>query len=552
MIGRVEGDVWAGSEPDSDDDCSRFERPSGDIQEDFENVWTSDAILGLPVNSSAIQTRLSQVLIAWKSADGETVPKKLLLLLEHTYSSPNIHQAALKGSDAAKTAFLARAAAEDGFALGLATIDCRLAGIANDEWGHPRTGVDFEEVQDDTITIENLVDMSGRLLEAAVEFYDCETVPAELADDIVDGRHHREEYEPRTGFDPGTLQRWYRRSVLAIWPERSQISTRYRGPAGFSRALVALKGSVLKTQTPAVDRALFDTVLYHPNRVDGQAAQVCARIACQWRDAELWCKTIQSFADGHGVDVLPGDMCLEAATVLGFNNVRAAFECMLCADQRTAARLEFLAKVYDWMRTRPPTARKKIAKEVEPWVAAQTQVVLAALKNPQRSECGPLVKAARRNGGIVFLQKFMLPHFLAAADNTFLVGFAAEVNKEGSFEQPFKGDVTRSLLASAIDKTEFFPAFWPPPDSPEMYSALGQQYARTCIRLGFSDLAGIVLKRISLALSACPKTAEASSFARKVAIPLSSFLTELQKADPRFANMPELEELRRRVVRIAY
>ncbi|GJE87369.1 2OG-Fe(II) oxygenase [Phanerochaete sordida] len=502
-----------------------------------------------------ISTRLSTVLATWQGAKGRRAPQKILYFLNHSYSHANFHAGALKGADAQKAAILASLAPQHEFALGLANVSCRLAGAADDEYGRGRGDVDFGEIQDSDITVEHFVDMAGNLLAPLLEFdEESETVPAELMDEIGRGPCEKENYEAYTGNEAGSLERWYRRSVLVIWPERNRAAMLHGGKAGFARAAAAVENSSSKKPSPA-ERTLIDVLLCHEYGDDAQVARLCAQAALKWKDVELWRKVVEHYAPKRGVDVLPIDMYLEAAKVLGFKHVKAAFERVLCADNRNTPRFNFLTAIEVWMSTRPPALRKKASKEVKPWLTIQRKVAVASLTKPDQSECTVLVSAARQLGGMEYLKDHMIPQLLSISDCSFLVKFARAIHEEASFEQPSKDELTRTLLATAIKRTTFYPPL-ELKDKSARYDmaqccALAPSYAEACVQIGHIDLANTIFTHFTGIATSHPKRKlTVQGFAADAMLPLVTVVLQGEDTMSKCMNTPEFLELRRTTVKL--
>lgn len=161
--------------------------------------------------------KLSRVLLAWKDGEDDAGPEKIVYLLDHKYSEANLKASALKGADAQKVAILQILAQRHGFGLGLANAHCRLSGPADDDGGgyyrrdrwrcyddededEDDEDVDFAEVESREMTIENFVDLNGRLISKLLDYEEeSETIPAELTEDVESGECDGQEYEGYMG-----------------------------------------------------------------------------------------------------------------------------------------------------------------------------------------------------------------------------------------------------------------------------------------------------------------------------------------------------------------
>ena len=85
----------------------------------------------LPATHAAVNA-IRHVLLSWKRANNDLVPRKILYLLDHQYSQANFKGGALKCVDAHRLAILESLAKELGFQLALARLECHLVGSAED------------------------------------------------------------------------------------------------------------------------------------------------------------------------------------------------------------------------------------------------------------------------------------------------------------------------------------------------------------------------------------------------------------------------------------
>jgi hypothetical protein len=152
---------------------------------------------------SATVTRLRHVLLSWKQ-NPDQVPDKIIYMLDHKYSQANLSGSALKSRDAHVFAILDNLAKEIGFCLGLASVEHRQTGYAEDNGGYAYRGrrgwwdggdddgdVDMAEVEEETTSVENLVNVDGKIIRKnPVDFDDeVETIPQ------LDGYFEGDDYD---------------------------------------------------------------------------------------------------------------------------------------------------------------------------------------------------------------------------------------------------------------------------------------------------------------------------------------------------------------------
>ncbi|KAL0565075.1 hypothetical protein V5O48_016954, partial [Marasmius crinis-equi] len=208
-----------------------------------------------PSISAQVETvnTLRHILLSWKQQESE--PEKIIYMLDHKYSRASLSASALKGKDAHIVGALDSLSKELGFCIGLAHIEHHESGTADDcgggYYGHRRRGyycaydeseeddgdVEMDEVLDTNTTVENLVDLEGKLISSKVDFDDLETIPANFNDYFEGASWDKQEYEGYQGNYGGTIDRFYRRSAVVIWPRW----TRLGNEKGDRRTLYALQ-----------------------------------------------------------------------------------------------------------------------------------------------------------------------------------------------------------------------------------------------------------------------------------------------------------------------
>ena len=138
-------------------------------------------------------------------------------MLDHKYSRASLSAAALKGKDAHIVAVLDSLSKELGLNLGIAHIEHSQSGQATDYGEHSHYGrrkrymcayddyddvdVEMEEVENRTTSVENLVDLDGKLISRYVTFDDeaSETIPANFNDYFEGEDWDDQEYEGYQG-----------------------------------------------------------------------------------------------------------------------------------------------------------------------------------------------------------------------------------------------------------------------------------------------------------------------------------------------------------------
>lgn len=168
-------------------------------------------------------------------------PSKLAVLLDHQYTEVGLTRDALKGIDRAKADVLFAAAAKAGFDafLALVTYWESGAGSPSDDggYGYHRRGWDneyeedssdggdgeyvMEEVFDSGLSAGHFSDAHGRPLAfGEIHLDDGEIVSKEP---IGDREPDKEDFEGYTGNAGMTLERWYHRAAIVMWPSESRF-----------------------------------------------------------------------------------------------------------------------------------------------------------------------------------------------------------------------------------------------------------------------------------------------------------------------------------------
>jgi hypothetical protein len=300
-------------------------------------------------------------------------PEKLVYLLDHDYTQRGIGWHRLKGADARRVAALRAAARrlDCEALLGLADIqeiwDCLEESGPWGYRGYHRTAYDYEvdeggdEDDEDPVAWHGNVPGRARgyrhsdlilneLIESGVELHDLldeSGEPAGLSPLGVDttelcftranddAEPFRSEYEPYMGNYGNTLDRWYRRAAVVLWPRERAFSIRGRGHPSWAIGEIArcLSGKALEEA-----RGLVRTLLPVWGRAAAAhgAKQLLSRtikVAGQLADPELAAGLLQPLSPAvlsrTSVSQLAG-----LTEAYGFTWSRALFEHWYERDRR--------------------------------------------------------------------------------------------------------------------------------------------------------------------------------------------------------------------------
>ncbi len=243
-------------------------------------------------------------------------PDRLVMLLDHQYTERGLRWSHLKGDDATRAETM-RAAAQ------LATCEIALAHADvhetrecyEDEPGWP--GGDWSEWDDDPaetsadLEVGDVIDSTVTITPTAgaARRFERNVEVAELAEvtPTVELAPYSSEYTGYMGNWGNTMDRWYRRAALVVWPRSREFAIRAKGdPSGALDELLADSGSI---ERPPSDRAeQVNTLLrFWPDAVrsDNDPALLprALLLAREVADADLATRLLEPFT----VDALAAD-----------------------------------------------------------------------------------------------------------------------------------------------------------------------------------------------------------------------------------------------------
>jgi hypothetical protein len=227
--------------------------------------------------------------------DDSDGPTRLVYLLDHEYTQRALSWARLKGSDASRAATV-RAAAEAAdceVALALAEVhETWSADEAEPSWHRGRgrywdeddeDGYDGDDSPDDyelqeliesTTSLDCWLDESDEAAPTSLIVSDdevCATTPT------ADLSPHESSYEGYMGNYGNTLDRWYRRAAIVLWPRRWAFAVRAEASPGWALDRLAdlvLAGDVAGAREGATTLASFWTIPANGQQLLGKALTV--------------------------------------------------------------------------------------------------------------------------------------------------------------------------------------------------------------------------------------------------------------------------------------
>ncbi len=213
-------------------------------------------------------TALSAILARWRGGgkasgipeDGKgRLATKLAILLDHKYTQAGLTFDALKGVDARRAALLCEAARQSRFDAYLCLVTCWQSGWAEAtcerpryRYGYPDEGLeddDYEmgELMDWSLAAEHFSDFNGHRLQLGeIQLDEGEVVSKE---GITHGEPDEEDVDGYTGNEGVTLERWYRRAAVILWPSENRFEVLCQ--AGVAAAVGGLEKMVRQWEETA-------------------------------------------------------------------------------------------------------------------------------------------------------------------------------------------------------------------------------------------------------------------------------------------------------------
>ncbi|KAL1736100.1 hypothetical protein EV714DRAFT_266946 [Schizophyllum commune] len=431
----------------------------------------------LPDTHTAVEA-LRHVLLSWKQTTNPDAPRKIIYLLDHKYSQANMKGCALKGLDAHKLAILQLLAKQHDFRLGLASLETSLSGYADDNgcsYGRSRYGrygyyedseedddedVDFAEVEETETKITNLIDLEGRMLQDELEFdaEGDECIPGDLTEAVQQGDHDGQDYEGYMGNGAGSLSRWYRRTVLVIWPKKFSLGLTFEDDIEDAiDTLVNVSEKPHKRERKLVNFLLGFAKARGGDNSD--IAQNLTHVSFMWSDRGLWVQAMEACGI-TGVETLSIDDVINVLGEFGMETVQPVLEKMMLAEKLNAHRFQFL----DDLETACSRLEGPVEGQLINWLAVQRKWALEHLQPPRVEDKQELLDIAYKHGGLPLLRDTFVPQLKTMPIPDFLASFATLLYAQKitpdtpEEEKTVLKQIVTDLLAAAISKVDFFAA----------------------------------------------------------------------------------------------
>lgn len=162
-------------------------------------------------------------------------PDRLVFLLDHQYTGRSLAWPHLKGVDATRAAVLRSAAQRAGCEMALAQAEIHETWDAFDSAPGDRRYRDWPDWDDnhDEVEVGDLIDSSITIVPAAgqkVSFYpDVEGTELVAVTPSVELAPYETEHTGYMGNWGNTMDRWYRRAAIVMWPQARSFAVRAKG-----------------------------------------------------------------------------------------------------------------------------------------------------------------------------------------------------------------------------------------------------------------------------------------------------------------------------------
>jgi hypothetical protein len=222
-------------------------------------------------------------------------PGRLVYLLDHEYTPRGLAWARLKGADASRVALLQAAAGRAGYEAVLALTDIKTThsavhaddghgywdggwddgdyNEAGEEYPADASGregeYDIDELIDSEVTVTHWTAPDGTGLEEASLHVDGTEVCASAPEG--DLTPYSSEYEGYMGNWGNTLDRWYHRAAVLVWPRQQAFANRAESSPGWALAEIAAMASAGDAQ--AAQAAAATLAPFWATALGGQAPE---------------------------------------------------------------------------------------------------------------------------------------------------------------------------------------------------------------------------------------------------------------------------------------
>lgn len=195
------------------------------------------------------------------------------------------------------------------------------------------------------------------------------------------------------GNEAGSLKRWYRRTVLLIWPSWSKYTIKHAAVNGFKKACE----DFLEVTDAKEQRGIAEHVLWKASSDPKLAAKTLCELANRLKDVGLWERAVKECAPRTALSTVDEQTKLWSIEHFGFDALKESFEIMLNHEKHSSKKLKFLnnlggAEPWEPLET---DAEREAAEHraVRTWAELKKEEVLKNLVKPTVGECSVLLKA---------------------------------------------------------------------------------------------------------------------------------------------------------------
>ncbi|KAG8921756.1 hypothetical protein FRC01_014908, partial [Tulasnella sp. 417] len=379
----------------------------------YNLIHTTTSLRPALSDASGPIQQIKHILLSWRqSLYAEESPQKIIYLLQHRYSQANCRGSAMKGTDAHVVAVLDSVSRELNFRVGLALVECHLSGAAEDEgygggwgrrgggWGRRRgwyddydeeddideENLEFAETYEKSMKIKGLVSLDGKLLKRELELMEededgegVEFIPADLREEVESGPHDKQEYEGYQGNGAGTLERWYRRTVLVLWPE--ELEEEILHGADYAKYALDKLASTTSTEPTEAEQKLLEYALTLPVRepsLNDKALQSVCAAACRWEALHLWFRAMRVCNGSASVGRLGKERYLQALMCFTPDAIIQWINQTLEKDPSNKSRLDLLDFLEENLKARNISIG---------WIGAARTTTIASLRPLAIADC---------------------------------------------------------------------------------------------------------------------------------------------------------------------
>lgn len=362
-------------------------------------------------------------------------PNRLVYLLDHEYTQRGLSWERLKGADAGRAALLRAAAGQAGCESVLALAQVKETWEAHpagdDPWGEYGYDEDedgdagedgdyvLQELVDDEITLGWWTGPDGTGGEPiSLRVYDYEVCASTASADLTP---YDSQYEGYMGNYGNTLDRWYRRAAVVVWPRERAFAA--RGEAGSRWALEELRVGIARGDLDrARDQAQSLAPFWKRTRPQPELLDCALRVAAGLDAAETAAMLLEPFRPGALSPEHAGALAA-AAQRYGTGWMRRVVDAWFASEYRLQPQqdqwTERLPELCAALRAhRAPAVARRLSAGV--WAAVDSGLQLWTTTGPAE------IRRAQ-------LQQLALPlrHVLAAADEELRDGILAALRERG-------------------------------------------------------------------------------------------------------------------------